>query len=129
MVLPPELNPTGKFNGRACARLSKTMYGTQDASRIWQDTYRAPLVAKGYVRGTSNAAIFKGPKRQKALVHGDDFLVLATQKQINEFEATLKAKFHLRKEWQIGFGDKDSRTGRVLSRIITLEENPRRAVI
>ena len=87
------------------------------------------MEAKGFVRGTSNTAVFKGPKKQNTLVHGDDFLVLATQKQIDEFEATLKEQIQLRKEWQIGFGAQDSRTGRVLNRIIMLEENPKRAVI
>ena len=39
VVLPTELNPMGKFSGRACVKLARTMYRTQDASRIWQDTY------------------------------------------------------------------------------------------
>ena len=129
VVLPQELNPEGKFGGRACAKLDRTMYGTQDASRIWQDTYHTPLKEKGFVRGTSNAAVFKGPKKQKALVHGDDFLVLATQKCIDEFEALLQKKFQLRKEWQIGFGPQDAKTGRILNRIITIEERPKRVTI
>jgi len=129
VLLPKELNPEGKFGGRACSKLLRTMYGTQDASRIWQDTYKAPLEEKKYQRGTSNAAVFKGPNREKALVHGDDFLILATQKSIDEFEEVLLKKFKLRKEWQIGFGPKDSKSGRVLNRIITLEDRPRRAII
>ena len=37
VVLSTELNLTGKFSGRACVRLARTMYGTQDAPIIWQD--------------------------------------------------------------------------------------------
>ena len=87
------------------------------------------MEAKGFVRDTSNAAVSKGTKKQKTLAHGDDFLVLATQKHIDEFEATSKDKFQPRKEWQIGFGAQVSRTGRVLNRIITFDATLKRAVI
>ena len=129
VILPKELNPEGLHGGRACAKLTKTMYGTQDASKIWQDEYKELLVKHGFQMGISNAAVFKGPKGEKALVHGDDFLILASQACIDAFEATLNEKFTLRKEWQIGFGTKDARSGRVLNRIITLESHPRRAII
>ena len=81
------------------------------------------------VRSTNNVAVFNGPERQKVLVHGDDLLMLATQKCIDEFEALLQKKFQLRKEWQIGFRPKDAKTGRILNRIITIEERPKRVTI
>ena len=105
------------------------MYGTQDASKIWQDTYKELLTARGFITGTSNAAVFKGQQGEKALVHGDDFMILASQASIDAFEAVLKEKFKLKKEWQIGFGEKDARCGRVLHRIVTIEDEPKRAII
>ena len=129
VILPKELNPEGKHGGRACAKLNQTMYGTQDASKIWQDTYKALLTEKGFQTGISNAAVFRGNKGEKALVHGDDFLILASQKCIDEFEGILRERFKLKKEWQIGFGENEQKSGRVLNRIISLETRPKKAVI
>ena len=46
------------FGAGKCGLLLKTMYGTQDASNIWQDDYTELLCSGGYRCGASNAAVF-----------------------------------------------------------------------
>ena len=58
--------------------LLRSMYGTQDASNLWQEDYTGTLAQRGYTPGWSNPAVFhfhRGDGRM--LVHGDDFVLLA----------------------------------------------------
>ena len=63
-----------------CGRLLKRMYGTQDASSIWQSNYTELLEQAGFKTGSSTTAIFYHEKEDMGvLVHGDDFLRLADE--------------------------------------------------
>ena len=50
------------------------MYGTQDASAIWQRDYTDVLDKEGHVAGKANPALFyNAHEDSRSLVHGDDF--------------------------------------------------------
>ena len=43
--------PEGDEADNMCALLHKTMYGTQDASHVWQEHYSRKLIERGFVQG------------------------------------------------------------------------------
>ena len=60
-----------------CAKLLKSMCGTQDAAHIWQADYANVLESGGFKAGKGSTAFFHHPEEDmKLLVHGDDFLAL-----------------------------------------------------
>ena len=55
--------------------LLRSMYGTQDASILWQEDYTKTLAQRGYMPGRSNPAVFHSHRGDgRMLVHGDDFV-------------------------------------------------------
>ena len=62
------------------AGLVKSMYGTQDASHIWQLDYVNLICGEsgGFRRGKRSAALFHNPNQDvRMAVHGDDFVCLS----------------------------------------------------
>ena len=58
-------------------RLVKSMYGTQDASHIWQLDYAKLICGEfgGFRRGKHSAALFHSRNQDVGMaVHGDDFV-------------------------------------------------------
>ena len=71
--------------------LLRSMYGTQDASNLWQEDCTGTLAQRGYTQGWSNPAVFhfhRGDGRM--LVHGDDFVLLADDGEIKAVEQLLR---------------------------------------
>ena len=67
------------------------MYGTQDASSVWQETYTELLEQNGITHGHAWPAVFCSKSRDiKLLVHGDDFLVLGDEDAQNFPESLLR---------------------------------------
>ena len=72
--------PEGDDEEGKCALLLKTMYGTQDASHVWQLDYTALLLDEKFEQGKVWTSVFVHKEQGiKLLVHGDDFFVLADQ--------------------------------------------------
>eukprot|EP00959_Pyramimonas_sp_CCMP1952_P387711 8125622-Pyramimonas_sp.AAC.1 len=90
MRLPPEEGgPAGK-----CARLNKSLYGTQDASRIWQGDYITHLAGEGWRQGVASAAlIYRESDGGRGAVHGDDFMVLGGGVTLSEVDRCLGPRF------------------------------------
>ena len=86
------------------AKLLKTMYGTEDASNIWGDTWPNQLESEGMSVGVANRALFEG-KGVMGFCHGDDFLAKGTDRALNEFGKLMAEKFELREVAGIGFGE------------------------
>ena len=62
-------------------RLIKSMYGTQDASHVWQLDYVNLTCGElgGFRRGKHSAALFHNPNQDvRMAVHGDDFVSMGT---------------------------------------------------
>ena len=86
------------FGADRCGLLRKTMYGTQDASNIWQDDYTELLSSGGHRCGASDAAVFYDEEDDcRCLVHGDDFVVLGSQEAVDKFEKLLDSKYKYKK--------------------------------
>eukprot|EP00973_Karenia_brevis_P083479 11579758-Karenia_brevis.AAC.1 len=49
-----------------CAKLLKTMYGTQDAAHIWQNSYTRVLQDGGFIVGKGSMARLEMKKRTRS---------------------------------------------------------------
>jgi len=59
-------------------KLERTMYGSQDASNLWQKDYSRLIEEEEFLPGVANPAMFYCAKWDaRLLVHGDDFVLLA----------------------------------------------------
>eukprot|EP00971_Amphidinium_carterae_P039032 767280-Amphidinium_carterae.1 len=77
-----------------CGLLLGSMYGTQDASQIWQKDYAKLLGGQHWKQGDSNGALFYDTVIEaKADVHGDDFLMLADDEDIQAMDDVLKSRY------------------------------------
>ena len=109
----------------------KSAHGTQDASQIWQDDYVELLISGGFKRGKSNGVVFYLPERDVCvLVHGDEFLVLAIQDCVDEFERLLASRCEYKKTGNLGFEPSDDASLCFLNRVISVAEGkPRRVMV
>ena len=71
-------------------KLLKTMYGTVDASHVWQDDYIGLTSSHGFKKGISSPAIlYHADRHIQAEVHGDDFGVIMKRSQEGWFDEVL----------------------------------------
>mmetsp|Transcript_61626 Transcript_61626/g.161902 ORF Transcript_61626/g.161902 Transcript_61626/m.161902 type:complete len:376 (-) Transcript_61626:351-1478(-) len=95
------------------------MYGTQDASAIWQQDWTDCINEGGYSNGKSQPAVFANKEKDaRGLCHGDDFCLLAEESVIDEFEGILKKKYDLVRTATLGFGEGEQREASFLNRIV-----------
>ena len=79
-----------------CALLMKTMYGTQDASHVWQMDYTDHLQTRGYITGSAWTSVFRNEETDcQMLVHGqmnlDKSKTLATPSEKKRLADVLSA--------------------------------------
>ncbi len=94
---PPELHKEGMV-----AKLNRTMYGTQDAARIWMKTWGEHLRNNGFELGVSNPSLFRSAN-VVGFCHGDDFTICTTEAEAEKFGKLLGEKFEVRRTGLIGF--------------------------
>ena len=86
------------------------MYGTQDASRIWQLDYVNLIIGDlgGFRRGKHSAALFHNPNQDvRMAVHGDDFVCLFDDDGLKHIDSLLKSKYTVKDMGTLGFEDSD----------------------
>ena len=114
--------PEGDQAENMCALLHKTMYGTQDASHVWQEHYSKKFIERGFVQGQAWTSVFQHPERDVTLlVHGDDFLVLGDEDGQKYLRDTLSEKYEYRCDDCIGPEDNQRMT--LLNRIVTYHKD------
>lgn len=118
--LPTELKH--KYGDDMVAKLKKSWYGLQDASRIWQGDYTKLMEQHGHQRGRSNGALFYNVEQDaRTLCHGDDFCVLADEDAIKDFEQMLTTKYTYKKLAVLGFESGDDKQAVFLNRVLTVD--------
>ena len=81
------------------------MYGTRDASSAFQEDYSSLLLTGGYVpQAGSPALFFRAEVRGRMLVHGDDFILLATAAEIVGVFALLSSRYTVKLVGKTGPG-------------------------
>jgi hypothetical protein len=83
--------------------LLKALYGTRDASRLWQDHYSKIICDNGWLRGKIFPATFYHQLHDMSLAcHGDDFICEGTDSGIDELETVMRNRFEAKAEGCIG---------------------------
>ena len=98
------------------ARLCRSMYGTRDPASIWGDTLSDVLKESSMKVGTACPAFFCKCEDLKGLCHGDDFCVVARQKQLQTFGKVLEKRFEVKQTGHIGFSVSDEKEPKILNR-------------
>ena len=132
--LPDEDREAGE-EGK-CGRLLMSMYGTRDAAVNWSAEYTATLEKDGYTRGVANSCLFYNKDLDvTVMVHGDDFIAVGLESQIDKTKDTLQDKYKLKTE-KLGAGKADKKEVRILNKVVRyttegvkLEADPRHAEI
>ena len=101
------------------AKLNKTMYGTQDASNVWQKTWGEQLQNNGYKLGGSNPSFFCS-EHLKGFCHGDDFTIAAAEEEVERFNNILSEKFEIRQTGMVGHADHLDKELEVLHRTVRI---------
>ena len=96
--------PEGYQESGQCALLLKTMYGTEDAASVWQDTWSDHVRSDGVRIGQASPALFM-KEDLRGLCHGDDFVIVACRRDLLGFETHLKSKFATRRTGHLGFAE------------------------
>jgi len=116
--LPEELARPGY-----CARLLRSLYGTQDASNIWQADYTKLFMENGWEAGKSNPAVFACDADDgRALCHGDDLMVLGDQDCVNRMDDILRSRYDVKKLANLGLENGDDREVVMLNRVLRIVE-------
>ena len=104
-----------------CGLLGKSMYGNRDAAQNRGQSYVTFMVDVGFFKGiTSQCCFYHNETNIKCVVHGDDFSLLGSRKELarliqrkNQGEVPVKFRGRL------GPGDSDDKEFRILNGIIT----------
>ena len=98
------------------------MYGTRDPPSIWGDSWSDVLKESSKKVGTAFTASFcSRDGNLKGLCHGDDFCVVARQKQLQTFGKVLEKRFEVKHTSHIGFGADDKKELKILNRTIRID--------
>ena len=108
--------PEGAERPGFVALLLRTMYGTQDAAKVWGDTWRGTLTENKYEIGTANPSLFRD-RFLKGFCHGDDFFCVAADEELNKFGGVLAARFDVRETGRLNLGT-DAGEMKILNRIL-----------
>ena len=119
--LPPEDLHCDTDVEPMCGKLNRSLYGTQDAARIFQKDWNQVLSRHEFYIGVLCPATFQHRCRQMwGMVHGDDFLVLANEKNLQFMDSVLKSKYKVRWEATLGTGPNDHKEMFFLNRLVQL---------
>ena len=99
--------------------LQRSMYGTQDASNLFQQGYVKLLSASGFTFGSASYATFHSVGLDaRGLVHGDDFAVLGDDEALRKVDEILRSKYTVKWTAKIGPDPDDDKEGVFLNRVI-----------
>ena len=126
--LPAEMGQPG-----CCGRLRKTLHGTREAARCWEQEYVQMLESIGFRRGsTSPCTFWHKDKELRLVVHGDDFTSSGTENELRWLVQEFKKKFFTKVRGIVGPESHDLKSMTIFNRIlewkpdrITFEADPR----
>ena len=100
------------------------MYGTRAAANSWAKEYTAKLLEWGFIRGRSNPCIFEHATRGlKVMVHGDDFVSLGIEEEVNWFHSQMEAAYEVKIRGVLGPEEGDDKKIEILNRIVEWGED------
>merc|ERR1712074_124440 len=92
----------------------------RDAAQNWEHAYIDLLVGFGFAHGAASPCVFFHKDRNiRAVVHGDDFTILAQDLQLDWFREQIARRFEVKFRGRLGPTEKDDRAIRILNRVVT----------
>ena len=85
-----------KFGRNFVGKLERALYGTRDASLIWQEELRTILEQMGFESSVLEPSIYFHSNGVKIMVHVDDFLGTGPGKYLNDLEEKLLKKYEIK---------------------------------
>ena len=105
LQLPQEDQDLPGDEGPMAGRLLRSLYGTQDASKIFQDDYQGYLRQHGAEFNRLCPSLFKISARGLlGAVHGDDFMLVGEEADLKWFDEILNKRYTARWENTLGGG-------------------------
>ena len=104
------------------AILEKSLYGTRDAAKNFQQEVKKFMTSIGFKQGGYNASTyFHKKKGLKTIVHGDDFVTVGSRQDAKWMDDQLKERFEI-KTVVIGSQEGESKEGKILNRVVRIKE-------
>ena len=102
-----------------CAKLEFSLYGIRGAAINWHNEYSQQLLNNGFIQGESSPCVFYHPYRKiSTIVHGDDYVSVGQESNLQWLEQRLKDKYEIKTKW-LEYKPEHQQEVRVLNRIIT----------
>lgn len=85
-------------DGTSVVKLTKALYGTVEAAKLWYDSLSAQLIADGFVKNPYDSCVYnkigKSGKQTTIVLHVDDLLVTSeSDSDLGDFELFLRAVY------------------------------------
>ena len=105
-----------KDMGGGFGLLRRAMYGTRDAAAAWNDCIQAAMGELGFTPGATSPCIFWHPTdRVRALVHGDDFVLLGALTHLDRLREEFRQRWLIKERGVLG---RDPSEITILNRIL-----------
>ena len=93
-----------------CGKLKFWMYGFGPAAQAWEGCYSRRMEEVGFKRGVGNAVVFyHGDRDVSVLVHGDDFVAVGEDEDIEWFRSLAVGWFEMKIRGKLGEGTHDEK--------------------
>ena len=106
-----------------CGKLEYWLYGCRQAAQAWEEDYATAFEEAGFKRPASCPVVFSHRERDLiGAVHGDDFMFVGLDEDLDYVEKLLKDKYELKVRGRLGSGQNDKKSIDMLGRTIKLHE-------
>ena len=103
----------------ADGRLLRTLYGTRQAARAWEEEYTKTLKGVDFQREKCHPCMFYHPRRDvRVLVHGDDFTVAGNDSELKYVAEVFHNKYQTTVRGILGPDLHDMKAMTILNRIV-----------
>ena len=112
-----QLPPEARAQPDECGKLLFWLYGCRPAAQAWEEHYSAVLSKAGLKRLVSSPVAFAHESRDlMGVVHGDDFVFVGLDVDLDFSLQILQANYELKKRGRLGSGDEDAKEIDMLGR-------------
>ena len=102
-----------------CGKLVYWLYGCRPAAQAWEDHYAGLLETVGFKRLSSSPVAFHHQERDLVgVVHGDDFVFVGVDEELDYILGVLKGQYELKDRGRLGSGANDKKEIDLLGRKI-----------
>eukprot|EP00973_Karenia_brevis_P034596 4773839-Karenia_brevis.AAC.1 len=99
-------------------KLNVSLYGTREAASNWQEETINFMTEKGFIKGQATTCAFRHEEKGlKAMIHGDDYVVVGRRKHLQWFQEQISTRYEVKVEW-LGPHSGMNRSVQILNRTV-----------